>query len=58
MRLAPPRSHGICREIEFEVLIELDAHVHVIAWARGMVERTRAGIQTAIPEGGCEANQS
>ena len=52
------REEVICRELELEVLIELDAEPDIIEWGRDMVARTRAGIQTAIPEGGCEANQS
>ncbi|MCY4020745.1 MAG: SH3 domain-containing protein [Chloroflexi bacterium] len=38
-----------CREMELQVMIELDAAPHVIEWARGMVADTRAGIGFEAP---------
>ena len=38
-----------CRELELQVMIELDAAPHVIEWARGMVADTRAGIGFEAP---------
>ena len=52
------REELFCREKELEVVIELGAPTHVIDSVRDTVARTRAGIQTPIPEGGCEAYQS
>ena len=37
------REEVFCREMELEVVIELDTEPGVIEWVRGMVERTRAG---------------
>ena len=39
------REEVICRQMELEVLIELDAAPDVIEWARGMVARTRKGLR-------------
>ncbi len=43
------REETICREIELEVVIELDAPPDVIEWVRGMVADTRAGIGFEAP---------
>ncbi len=47
------REEVACREMELQVLIELDAPAHVIEWARGMVADTAAGNnypKTCLPE--------
>ena len=46
------REETICREMELEVVIELDAPLDVIEWVRGMVARTRTGENLMLP-GGC-----
>lgn len=44
----------ICREMELQVLIELDAEPHIIEWAHGMVADTPAGIRDELQRSGCD----
>ena len=46
------REELFCREMELQVVIELDTEPDVTEWVRGMVERTRSGKAYPRPEGG------
>ena len=43
------REETFCREMELQVIIELDSPAHLINWARGMVADTRAETNVFVP---------
>ena len=48
------REEVFCRELELQVVIELDTQPDVTEWVRGMVERTRSGEAYRRPERICD----
>lgn len=48
------REEVFCRELELQVVIELDTQPDVTEWVRGMVERTRSGEAYWRPERICD----
>ena len=48
------REELFCREMELQVVIELDTEPNVTEWVRGMVERTRSGEAYWRPERICD----